>query len=187
MGRAPGRHRHRPGGPRPAAPPQPRAQHPWRELPAAPERAAGNLQFQFGDTENKQGAAPLALRLWATSILLTMQPDRHGNHPAALETPLRQLRAELHPGPRKPRPSGYWPLLMRAAEALDSMEARAPWRGPGTKRGGLRRVAPVGDIPGGSGSLDDQVRIIADLPPGSGSGRQAPDNLAHWGPKPGRA
>ena len=116
-----------------------------------------------------------------------MQPDRHGNHPVALETPLRQLLAELHPGPRQPRPSGYWPLLMRAAEALDSMEARAPWYGPGTKRGGLRRVAPAGDIPGGSGSLDDQARIIAGLPPGSENGRQAPDNLAHWGLKPGLA
>ena len=116
-----------------------------------------------------------------------MQPDRHGNHPVALETPLRQLLAELHPGPRQPRPSGYWPLLMRAAEALDSMEARAPWYGPGTKRGGLRRVAPAGDMPGGSGSLDDQARIIAGLPPGSENGRQAPDNLAHWGLKPGRA
>ena len=76
---------------------------------------------------------------------------------------------------------------MRAAEALDSREARAPWYGPGTKRGGLRRVAPAGDIPRGSGALDDQARIIAGLPPGSENGRQAPDNLAHWGLKPGRA
>ena len=76
---------------------------------------------------------------------------------------------------------------MRAAETLDSMEARAPWYGPGTKRGGLRRVAPVGDIPGGSGALDDQVRIIADLLPGSENGPQVPDNLAHWGLRPGRA
>ena len=76
---------------------------------------------------------------------------------------------------------------MRAAEALDSREARAPWYGPGTKRGGLRRVAPTGDIPRGSGALDDQARIIAGLPPGPENGRQAPDNLAHWGLKPGRA
>ena len=40
---------------------------------------------------------------------------------------------------------------MRAAEALDSMEARVPWYDPGTKWGGLRRVAPVGDIPRGPG------------------------------------
>ena len=44
-GRAFGRHCHRLGGLGPAAAPQPRAQHTWRELPAPGETAVRNLQF----------------------------------------------------------------------------------------------------------------------------------------------
>ena len=56
---------------------------------------------------------------------------------------------------------------MRAAEGLDAMDARVPWVDPETGRGGLRRVVSVGDIPRGPDALDDFVRVVVDLPPGS--------------------
>ena len=76
------------------------------------------------------------------------------------------LLDRLYPGPRKPRPNEYWPRLMRAVEALDTMDARIPWHDPETGRSGLRRVVSVGDIPRGPGALDDVVRMVVDLPPG---------------------
>ena len=78
-----------------------------RQAPALPLALYG-LGLGAGMGLGK-GAVPLALRLWATSILLTMQPDRHGNQPVALETPLRQLRAELHPGAQAHGPPGIGP------------------------------------------------------------------------------
>ena len=60
--------------------------------------------------------------------------------------------------------------LTCSPEALDSMDARIPWQDPNTGRGGLRRVVSVGDIPRGPDALDDVVRMVVDLPPGSGPG-----------------
>ena len=157
-----------------------------RQAPALP-LALYDLGLGALEHRGRNPAAPLALRLWVASILLTRQQDRHGIHPVALEIPLRQLLADLYPGPRKPRPSEYWPLLMRASEALDSMEARVPWYDPETRKGGLWRVVDVRNIPRGPGALDDDVRIVVDLPPGSENGPQVSDNLAMWGVKSDRA
>ena len=157
-----------------------------RQAPALP-LALYDLGLGATADQNRISYASLSLRLWITSILLTNQHDRHGNHPVALEIPLRKLLAELYPGPRKPRPTEYWPRLMQAVEDLDSMAARVPWYDPETKRGGLRRVASVSDIPRGKHALDDHVRIVVDLPPGSENGPQVSDNLAMWGTKSGRA
>ena len=41
----------------------------------------------------------------------------------------------------------------------------------------------MGGIPRGPGALDESVRIIVDLPPGSGRGPQVSDNLRLWGVK----
>ena len=57
---------------------------------------------------------------------------------------------------------------MAAAEALDS--CRIPWHDPNTGKSGFRRVVSLGDIPRGPHALDDDVRIIVDLPPGTGNG-----------------
>ena len=70
---------------------------------------------------------------------------------------------------------------MRAVEALDAMDARIPWVDPTTGRGGLRRVVSVGDIPRGPGALDDVVRMVVDLPPGSGTGPEVSPTLGEWG------
>ena len=50
-----------------------------------------------------------------------------------------------------------------------------PWRG--------RRIVSVGGIPRGAGHLDDNIRIIVDLPRGSEHGPQVSQNLGKWGLK----
>ena len=151
-----------------------------RQAPALPlalyDLGLGQMAFKGGNP-----GAPLALRLFVSSILAVKRNDRHGEHPVALEVPLRKLLDLLYPGKRQPRPTEYWPRLMSAAEALDSEEARVPWYDPKLGRGGLRRIVSVGDIPRGPGALDDHVRIIIDLPPGSDNGPQVSDNLEKWG------
>ena len=92
-----------------------------RQAPALP-LALYDLGLGALEHRARNPAAPLALRLWVVSILLTKQQDRHGNHPIALEIPLRQLLAELYPGTRKPRPTEYWPRLMRAVENLNQSQ-----------------------------------------------------------------
>ena len=156
-----------------------------RQAPALP-LALYDLGLGATEHQGRNPAAPLALRLWVVSILLTRQQDRHGNHPVALELPLRQLLAELYPG-RRPKPNEYWPRLMKAAEALGSPEARVPWYDHELERGGQRHVVLVGDIPRGPGALDDHMQLIVNLPPGSENGPQVSDNLALWGVKSDRA
>ena len=156
-----------------------------RQAPALP-LALYDLGLGATEHRGRNPAAPLALRLWVASILLTRQQDRHGNYPVALELPLRQLLAELYPG-RRPKPNEYWPRLMKAAEALGSPEARVPWYDHELERGGQRHVVLVGDIPRGPGALDDHVQLIVNLPPGSENGPQVSDNLALWGVKSDRA
>ena len=157
-----------------------------RQAPALPlalyELGLGSLRHQ-----PRNASAPLALRLWVASILFTKQQDRHGNHAIALKIPLRQLLVELYPGPRKPRPTEYWPRLMRAVDALNSIDARVPWYDPETRKGGLWQVVTVRNIPRGPGSLDDDVIIEVLLPPGSENGPQVSDNLPWWGWKSERA
>ena len=156
-----------------------------RQAPALP-LALYDLGLGATEHRGRNPAAPLALRLWVASILLTRQQDRHGNHPIALELPLRELLAELYPG-RRPKPNEYWPRLMKAAEALGSPEARVPWYDPELDRGGQQHVVLVGNIPRGPGALNDHVQLIVNLPPGSEHGPQVSDNLAVWGVKSDRA
>ena len=153
------------------------------------DRVAPALPLQLYDLglgaaySEKTTGAPLALRMFVESILAVSQQDRLGYGPVAITIALRDFLKRLYPGPRKPRPNEYWPRLMKAGEALDSMEARVPWHDPETGRGGLRRVVSVGDIPRGPGALDDLVSIVVDLPPGSQNGPQVSDNLGWWGLK----
>ena len=109
--------------------------------------------------------------------------ERNAGQPVVLQVTLRDLLDRLYPSPRRPKPSEYWPRLMSAVEAMDSMDARIPWHDPETGRSGLRRVVSVGDIPHGPGALDDMVRMIVDLPPGSGPGPKVSPALGAWGVK----
>ena len=133
-----------------------------------------------GSSSMERGrGAPLALRLWVESILAMGLIDRANPWPTVLEIPLRNLLAKLYPGKRRPKPNEYWPRLMQAVKILDS--TRIPWEDPETGKGGLRRIVNVSDIPRGPGKLDDAVRIIVDLPPGSGKGPVVSPNLNRYG------
>ena len=137
------------------------------------DRTAPALPLQLYDLglgavhAEKTTAAPLALRIFVESILAVSRQDRRGDGPVVISMTLRDLLNRLYPGPRRPKPREYWPRLMKASETLDSTEARIPWYDPDIGRGGLRRVVSLVDIPRGPGALDDLVRIVVDLPPGS--------------------
>ena len=126
--------------------------------------------------------APLALRMFVESVLSVPMDERERGLPVAMSVSLRDFLKWLYPT-RTPSPAEYWPRLMSAVEALDSWDARVPLYDPQTKRSELRRVVSVGGIPRGPGALDESVRIIVDLPPGSGHGPQVSDNLRIWGVK----
>ena len=126
--------------------------------------------------------APLALRMFVESVLSVPMQERERGQPVAMSVSLRDFLGWLYPT-RTPSPAEYWPRLMAAIEALDSWDARIPLYDPQTKRSELRRVVSVGGIPRGPGALDESVRIIVDLPPGSGNGPQVSNNLRLWGVK----
>ena len=142
--------------------------------------------YQLGEDNPQHGGgrgAPLALRLFVEAVLAAPYDERNAGQPVVLQVTLRDLLDRLYPGPRRPKPTEYWPRLMSAVEALDTMDARIPWHDPETGRGGLRRIVSVGDIPRGPGALDDVVRMIVDLPPGSGPGPLVSPTLGVWGAK----
>ena len=131
-------------------------------------------------TRNISHAAPIPFRLIVEASMAVPQPSRDQGQAVALEIPLRELLRWLYPC-RQPRPNEFWPRLVAAGEALDSMDARIPWQDPETGRVRLYRVLSLGAIPQGPGHLDDLVRLVVDLPPGSGNGPQVSDNLRRWG------
>ena len=142
--------------------------------------------YQLGQDNPERGGgrrAPLALRLFVEAVLAAPYDERNAGQPVVLQVTLRDLLERLYPGSRRPKPNEYWPRLMSAVEALDTMDARIPWHDPETGRGGLRRIVSVGDIPRGPGALDDVVRMIVDLPPGSGQGPKVSPTLGEWGGK----
>ena len=152
-----------------------------REGPALPLAL-----YQLGEDNPLRGGgrgAPLALRLFVEAVLAAPYEVRDAGQPVVLQVSLRDLLDRLYPGPRRPKPNEYWARLMSAVEALDSMDARIPWHDPETGRSGLRRVVSVGDIPHGPNALDDMVRMIVDLPPGSGPGPVVSPTLGAWGVK----
>lgn len=124
--------------------------------------------------------APLALRIFVESVLSVPMQEREKGQPVGLSVSLRDFLAWLYPN-RVPTPSEYWSRLMVAVEALDSLDARIPLYDPNTGRNELRRVVAIGGIPNGPGALDESVRIIVDLPSGTGNGPQVSDNLRSWG------
>ena len=142
--------------------------------------------YELGEPKPQHGGgrgAPLALRLFVEAILAAPYHTRPAGEPVGMDVTLRELLAQLYPGPRRPKPNEYYPRLVRAVEALDSMDARLPWQNPLTGQGGLRRVVSVTNIPRGPGRLDDLVRVVVDVPPGSGPGPVVSPRLGLWGTK----
>ena len=132
-----------------------------------------------GSRMERGPAASLALRLFVEAVLSVPMEERAIDSLVYMDITLRDLLARLYPGKRRPRPNEYWPRLMAAVEALD--DAWVPWHDPKTKRGGLRRIVTVSNIPFGPQALDDTVRLSVDLPPGSGEGPIVTSRLAYFG------
>ena len=132
-----------------------------------------------GGPSNTQGrGAPLALRLLVESILAVGLQDRGRGFPVVLRITLRDFLARLYP--RKiPDRRIYWPRLWRASEALD--RAWIPWLDPTTKKGGIGRFVLVSNLPRNPGAMDDEIKIIVDLPPGVGAGPMVSPRLATLG------
>ena len=124
--------------------------------------------------------------MFVEAVLSVPMHERERGQPVAMSVDLREFLQWLYPT-RVPTPAEYWPKLMRAIDALDSRSARVPLYDPHTKRSELRRIVSVGGIPRGPGALDESVRIIVDLPPGSGNGPQVSDRLRLWGLRSGPA
>ena len=139
--------------------------------------------YDLGDapSTSRGPAAPLALRLFVESVLAVPMESRDIDSPVAMKVTLRQMLEWLYPGKRKPRPNEYWPRLMGAFDALESPAARVPLYNPDTGQGEMRRIVSISGIPRGPNKLDDWIRIIVDLPAGSGNGPKVSDNLRHWG------
>ena len=123
--------------------------------------------------------APLAQR-WFVEAVLTASVEAQEDVPAAFEITLRDLLARLYPGPRKPRPNEYWPRLDKARLQINTMRA-IPFQDPATGKTGARSVVLVSGFPRGPGCLDEAVRFVVDLPPGSKKGPVMPESLGAWG------
>ena len=77
---------------------------------------------------------------------------------------------------------------MRACEDLDAMDARIPWIDPlNPLKGGLNRVVSMISVPRGPDFMDDEIKFLVDLPPGSGPGPVVPPSLRQWGVQSGPA
>ena len=135
-----------------------------------------------GPATSRGKGAPLALRIFVESVLSVPMQVREKGEPVGLSVSLRDFLTWLYPN-RVPSPAEYWPRLMNAIEALDSLDARIPLYDPSTGRNELRRVVSIGGIPRGPGALDESVRIIVDLPSETGNGPQVSDSLRAWGVK----
>ncbi len=146
-------------------------------------------QLAINDGERRGQAAPLPLRLWVSAILGVGLNNRSRGR-VEYRLTLRDLldgwlypRAESKRG--RPRPGEYLPRLEAAADVLMSSRARVDWEDPGTGKGGRRLVVQVLDLPR-AGRLDDELRIVVDLPPGTQTGPPVSQRLGVIGLKSAR-
>ena len=116
-------------------------------------------------------SAGLALRMFIESVTAVMQRDWELATlcPVGISVTLREFLNWFY-GSYKHWPSRdrWWRLFMAAAEALDRSEVRVPYDFEG--KSGLLRVVSLSVIPRGPDSLDDQVTLLVQLPPGSVGG-----------------
>ena len=171
------------------------ASDPQYQLPGTGEHTSGIAlplhlyQLAISDGERRGQAAPLPLRLWVAAILGVGIKDRDCGR-VEYRLTLRELldgwlypRAESNRG--RPRPGEYMPRLEAAADVLMSSRARVEWEDPDTGKGGRRLVVQVLDMPR-SGQLDDELRVVVDLPPGTQSGPRVSQRLGVIGLKSAR-
>ena len=131
----------------------------------------------------RPGGAPLPLRLFVESVLAVSQQDRRSGKPTDLNISLRELLSRLYPGQRTPRPTEYGPGLCRRSTPSTATrpESRSWTRTPAAMR--CAESSLWAAFPSGAGHLDDNIRIIVDLPRGSEHGPQVSQNLGKWGLK----
>ena len=128
-----------------------------------------------------RGPAPIALRLFIEALLRVPYDTRNINRPVAMQITLRDVRTSLWP--RSAAGMGISRLvenLINAANVLDDWDNAIPWQNPETGESGLRRVVVVTGI---GSTLDDNLRLVVDLPPGASDGPLMPANLNAWGAK----
>ena len=120
--------------------------------------------------------APLALRLYVEAVLSIEMHDRKDG-PVALAMTLEDLLKALYPfrAPVQSDVPKLMPKLEAAKHAINTAPA-IPWEDPETGGKGARQVVLVSDL--GGGRLQDEVRLLVDLPPGAHSGPLVSPNLA---------
>lgn len=142
--------------------------------PLAPALPLALYDLGVGSTTSSGRGAPLVCRVDPGRTHGT-EGDRtaggDGNHPPGTSDEALS-RQRHHPASQQ---------ILAAVEALESPAARIPWYDPETGKGGYHRCVSVSNIPRGPGALEDDVRIVVDLPRGSGTGPQISDNLGRWG------
>ena len=139
--------------------------------------------YHLGNETPERGGgrgAPLALRLFVEAVLCVPMDRRDGLRPVEMAVTLHELRDRLYPGYRLST-ARLMERLTHAADALDTRDARIEWENPATGRGGLWRVVSVQSLPRGETHLDDELIMVVNLPPGTGSGPVMPETLATWG------
>ena len=139
--------------------------------------------YGLGDKADRitRGPAPIALRLFIEALLRVPYDRRNINRPVALQITLRDVAKALWP--KSASGMGISRLvknLINAANVLDDWNNAVVWQHPETGESGLRRVVMVTDI---GTSLNGNLRLVVDLPPGASDGPLMPANLNAWGAK----
>ena len=139
--------------------------------PLSPALPLTLYHLGVGQVERKTSkAAPLALRIFVEACLSVPQSVREEGPVLLPPQRLGDFLYCLFPtGPKGWQPERRLEQLLRACEALESPQARIPWRDPETGRGSSRRVVIPRDVPY-SGHMDDTIQFGVDMPPGTKRG-----------------
>ena len=122
--------------------------------PRSPALPLELYDLGLGPQQTPGRGAPLALRLFVSSVLAVPERQRREGARVVYRFTLRELMERLWPGKRL-YPSQQWPGLMQAIELVD--KTRIPWYDPETGHGGMRRVVGFDDVPRSPHHLEDLV------------------------------
>ena len=146
--------------------------------PRSPALPLELYDLGLGPKQTPGRGAPLALRLFVSSVLAVPQRQRREGTRVVYRFTLKDLMDRLWPGKRL-YPAQQWPGLMQAIELVD--RTRIPWYDPETGHGGMRRVVGFDDVPRSPHHMEDLVSIAVNLPPGSQVGPPVGPSLAQLG------
>ena len=146
--------------------------------PRSPALPLELYDLGLGPKQTPGRGAPLALRLFVSSVLAVPERQRREGTRVVYRFTLKDLMGRLWPGKRL-YPAQQWPGLMQAIELVD--RTRIPWYDPETGHGGMRRVVGFDDVPRSPHHMEDLVSIAVNLPPGSQVGPPVGPSLAQLG------